>query len=71
MTKKILSHFAPLLVALIILGLIFCWPSKNTIEKPKVWQQASTSMASNVFGGMAIKNPAIASGEYVPFFCSS
>lgn len=71
MSKKILSHFAPLLVAFVILGLIFCWPTKKAIEKPKVWQQASTSMASNVFGGMAIKNPAIASGEYVPFFGSS
>ncbi|MFK4566855.1 D-alanyl-lipoteichoic acid biosynthesis protein DltD [Enterococcus sp. UD-01] len=69
--KKLFGIFGPILFSVILLVLFFFAPFKIDLDSPKVLEDASTSMASNVLRGNAIKNKAMASKKYVPFFGSS
>jgi D-alanine transfer protein len=71
MKKKLFGIFGPILFSVILLVLFFFVPFKIDLDSPKVLEDASTSMASNVLRGNAIKNKAMASKKYVPFFGSS
>jgi D-alanine transfer protein len=71
MKKKLFGIFGPILFSVILLVLFFFAPFKIDLDSPKVLEDASTSMASNVLRGNAIKNKAMASKKYVPFFGSS
>ncbi|MTD41405.1 D-alanyl-lipoteichoic acid biosynthesis protein DltD [Erwinia sp. CPCC 100877] len=71
MKKKLFGIFGPILFSLVLLLLFFFAPFNIDLDSPKVLENAATSMASNVLRGNAIKNKAMASKEYVPFFGSS
>lgn len=69
--KKLFTTIGPLVLAFGILGGIFLSPFKFSETSPKVIEEASTSMAVNVIKGNILKNKAMGTGEYVPFFGSS
>lgn len=69
--KKLFTIFGPIVTAFILVIALFILPIRTTQVSPSVWKKASTAMSGNVLGGNMIKNSAIASGEYVPFFGSS
>ncbi|MEI5993216.1 D-alanyl-lipoteichoic acid biosynthesis protein DltD [Candidatus Enterococcus mansonii] len=71
MKKKIIGIFGPIVLSVLLLIVFFFAPFKIDLDSKKVLADASTSMATNVLKGNAIKNKAIASKEYVPFFGSS
>lgn len=71
MKKRLLTAFGPLLCAGILVGVLFLGPWKINSHDPKVIAQAATAMNDAVFRGDRIKNEAIATGKYVPFFGSS
>lgn len=71
MRKQLWMIFGPIVCALVIIGAVFLAPFFTSTTSPTVWQNASSSMAANVLRGNSIKNAAIDSGEYVPFFGSS
>lgn len=71
MKKKIFAIFGPILISVVLLVAFFFAPFKIDIDSKRVLEDASTSMATNVLRGNAIKNKAIGSKEYVPFFGSS
>lgn len=69
--KKLFGIFGPILISTgLLLGLFF-GPFKVDLDSRKVLADASTSMATNVLRGNAIKNKAVGSKEYIPFFGSS
>ncbi|OTN75436.1 D-alanyl-lipoteichoic acid biosynthesis protein DltD [Enterococcus sp. 8G7_MSG3316] len=63
--------FGPLICALVLLAGLFLGPWKINSHNPATLAHASTAMTDAVFQGDTIKNEAIASGQYVPFFGSS
>lgn len=69
--KKLFGIFGPIVIAVVLLLVLFFTPFKVDLESKAVLSEASTSMATNVLRGNAIKNKAIGSKEYVPFFGSS
>lgn len=69
--KKLFTTVGPLILAFAILGGIFLSPFKFSETSPKVIEEASTSMAVNVIKGNILKNKAMATDDYVPFFGSS
>lgn len=69
--KKLFAIFGPLAAAIILVIALFILPIQTNQSRPEVWKKASTAMSGNILGGNMIKNQAIASGEYVPFFGSS
>ncbi len=69
--KKLFTTVGPLVLAFGILGGIFLSPFKFSETSPKVIEEASTSMAVNVIKGNILKNKAMATDTYVPFFGSS
>ncbi|EOT39944.1 D-alanyl-lipoteichoic acid biosynthesis protein DltD [Enterococcus columbae] len=69
--KKLFTIFGPLVAAVILVSALFILPIQTNHVRPEVWKKASTAMSGNILGGNMIKNQAIASGEYVPFFGSS
>lgn len=69
--KKLFTIFAPIITAFILVIALFVLPIRTNQVSPIIWEKASTAMSGNILGGNMIKNPAIASGEYVPFFGSS
>ncbi|MGX7265226.1 D-alanyl-lipoteichoic acid biosynthesis protein DltD [Enterococcus crotali] len=69
--KKIFGIFGPILISAVLLVAFFFAPFKIDLDSKRVLADASTSMATNVLRGNAIKNKAIGSKEYVPFFGSS
>ncbi|OTN89625.1 D-alanyl-lipoteichoic acid biosynthesis protein DltD [Enterococcus sp. 7E2_DIV0204] len=71
MKKKIFAIFGPILISAVLLIAFFFAPFKIDLDSKRVLADASTSMATNVLRGNAIKNKAIGSKEYVPFFGSS
>ncbi|MBO0467322.1 D-alanyl-lipoteichoic acid biosynthesis protein DltD [Enterococcus plantarum] len=71
MKKKLFGIFGPILISAVLLVVFFFAPFKIDLESKHVLADASTSMATNVLRGNAIKNKAIGSKEYVPFFGSS
>lgn len=71
MNKQLWLIFGPILCALGVIGCIFLAPFWTSTENPQVWQNASSSMSANILRGNSVKNAAIASDEYVPFFGSS
>ncbi len=71
MKKKIFAIFGPILISAVLLVAFFFAPFKMDLDSKRVLEDASTSMATNVLRGNAIKNKAIGSKEYVPFFGSS
>ncbi|MGM0219809.1 D-alanyl-lipoteichoic acid biosynthesis protein DltD [Enterococcus sp. AZ126] len=71
MKKKLFGIFGPLLTAAVLLSIFFFAPFKIDLDSKQVLADASTSMATNVLRGNAIKNKAIGSKEYIPFFGSS
>lgn len=71
MKKKIWGIIGPILVSAVLLAVFFFAPFKIDLDSKHVLADASTSMATNVLKGDAIKNKAIGSKEYVPFFGSS
>ena len=68
MKKKLLAIFGPLIAATVLLALFFFSPFKINDENKDLWAQASSSMSGNILRGNSIKNEAVKSGEYVPFF---
>ncbi|WP_291292223.1 D-alanyl-lipoteichoic acid biosynthesis protein DltD [Enterococcus sp.] len=71
MKKRLFTAFGPLLCAVLLIGGLFLGPWKINSHDPKVIAQAATAMNDAVFRGDRIKNEAIKTGEYVPFFGSS
>ncbi|MGX7151260.1 D-alanyl-lipoteichoic acid biosynthesis protein DltD [Enterococcus ureasiticus] len=71
MKKKIFGIFGPILISAVLLVAFFFAPFKIDLDSKRVLAEASTSMATNVLRGNAIKNKAIGSKEYIPFFGSS
>lgn len=71
MKKKIFGIFGPILISAVLLVGLFFVPFKIDLDSKHVLADASTSMATNVLRGNAIKNKAIGSKEYIPFFGSS
>ncbi|KAF1291800.1 D-alanyl-lipoteichoic acid biosynthesis protein DltD [Candidatus Enterococcus leclercqii] len=71
MKKKLLSIFGPLVLAGLLLAALFFSPFKIDADNPSLWAKAASSMSGNVLRGNSIKNNAIRSGKYVPFFGSS
>lgn len=71
MKKQLLAIFGPVVAALILTFLFFFSPFKVDDQDPALWAKAASSMSGNVLRGDSIKNQAIASGDYVPFFGSS
>ncbi|MBO0440500.1 D-alanyl-lipoteichoic acid biosynthesis protein DltD [Candidatus Enterococcus ikei] len=71
MKKKIFGIFGPILISAVLLLVFFFAPFKIDMGSKRVLADASTSMATNVLRGNAIKNKAIGSKDYVPFFGSS
>ncbi|BCA85260.1 D-alanyl-lipoteichoic acid biosynthesis protein DltD [Enterococcus saigonensis] len=71
MKKKLLAIFGPVIAAAVLLALFFFSPFKINDEDKGLWAQASSSMSGNILRGNSIKNEAVKSGEYVPFFGSS
>lgn len=69
--KKLFTTIGPLALAFVIVGGIFLSPFKFSEASPKVIKEASNSMAINVIKGNLIKNKAMATDDYVPFFGSS
>ncbi|MDA9472165.1 D-alanyl-lipoteichoic acid biosynthesis protein DltD [Enterococcus sp. 5H] len=69
--KKLFGIFGPILISAVLLIGLFFAPFKVDLDSKKVLDDASTSMATNVLRGNAIKNKAIGSKEYIPFFGSS
>lgn len=69
--KKLFGIFGPILISAVLLIGLFFAPFKVDLDSKKVLDNASTSMATNVLRGNAIKNKAIGSKEYIPFFGSS
>jgi D-alanine transfer protein len=70
--KKLLLAIGPFLAALMIIGFIVFSPI-NLFQKPseKAIHRSASSMSVNVLKGNALKNEAMASGHYLPFFGSS
>lgn len=70
--KKILFAVGPFLVALMIIGIIIFSPI-NLFNRPseKAVHHSASSMSVNVLKGNALKNEAMASNHYLPFFGSS
>lgn len=70
--KKLFTAIGPLFVALIIVGAVIFSPI-NWFSKPsqKAVHKSASSMAVNVLKGNDLKNEAMASGKYLPFFGSS
>ncbi|EOL43156.1 D-alanyl-lipoteichoic acid biosynthesis protein DltD [Enterococcus phoeniculicola] len=71
MKKRLFSIFGPLICAAVLLGVLFLSPWKIDTSDPKILAQAATAMNDSVFRGDMIKNEAIETGKYVPFFGSS
>ncbi|ALS03312.1 D-alanyl-lipoteichoic acid biosynthesis protein DltD [Enterococcus silesiacus] len=71
MKKKLFGIFGPILISAVLLVAFFFAPFKIDVDSKRVLSDASTSMATNVLRGNAIKNKAIGSKEYIPFFGSS
>lgn len=71
MKKKLFTVFGPLVCSAVLLVVFFFAPFRIDLDSKKVLADASTSMATNVLRGDAIKNKAMASKKYVPFFGSS
>ncbi|MBM7688471.1 D-alanyl-lipoteichoic acid biosynthesis protein DltD [Enterococcus ureilyticus] len=71
MKKKIFGIFGPILISAVLLVIFFFAPFKIDMGSKRVLSNASTSMATNVLRGNAIKNKAIGSKDYIPFFGSS
>lgn len=71
MKHRLFTIFGPIALALLMVLAIFLSPIHFTDKNETLWSKASSSMSANVIRGNAIKNGAIASGEYVPFFGSS
>lgn len=71
MKKKLIAIFGPLILAAVLLAVFFFSPLKINPRDPNLWQEASSSMSGNILRGDTIKNEAIKSGKYVPFFGSS
>ncbi|MCD1023778.1 D-alanyl-lipoteichoic acid biosynthesis protein DltD [Enterococcus sp. SMC-9] len=71
MKKKLLAIFGPVIAAVVLLALFFFSPFKINDEDKGLWEKASSSMSGNILRGNSIKNEAVKSGEYVPFFGSS
>ncbi|KAF1298143.1 D-alanyl-lipoteichoic acid biosynthesis protein DltD [Enterococcus sp. JM4C] len=71
MKKRLVSIFGPLVCAAVLLGVLFFGPWKINASDPKILAQASTAMSNSLLRGNAIKNEAVETGRYVPFFGSS
>lgn len=71
MKKKIFATFGPLVLSVILVVVLFFTPFNIDLESEKVLADASTSMSANILRGNAIKNKAISSDKYIPFFGSS
>ncbi|OEG20014.1 D-alanyl-lipoteichoic acid biosynthesis protein DltD [Enterococcus termitis] len=71
MKKKLFAILGPILVSAVLLAVFFFAPFKIDLDSKHVLADSSTSMATNVLKGNAIKNKAIGSKDYVPFFGSS
>lgn len=71
MKKKIFGLFGPVILSVFLVAVLFFTPIDIDLDSKKVLKDASTSMAINVLRGNAIKNEAISSNKYVPFFGSS
>ena len=70
--KKLLQAIGPLLLAVALLGGILFFPIKWEHEPSKAdIKDAATSMSMNVIKGNKLKNTAMASADYLPFFGSS
>lgn len=69
--KKLFTAIGPFVIAVVILGGILFSPLKIGEINNRTIEKASTSMAINVIKGDKIKNAAMETGEYVPFFGSS
>lgn len=69
--KKLLGVFGPLIATAVLLLIFFFTPIKINLDSKSVLEDASTAMSANVLRGNAIKNKAISSEEYIPFFGSS
>lgn len=70
--SKLLSSLGPFIIALLIVIVILYSPI-NWFAKPtkKDLHDSASSMSINVLKGNALKNEAIASGAFLPFFGSS
>lgn len=71
MKKKIFAIFGPLVLSAVLVAILFFTPFNIDLDSKKVLADASTSMSANILRGNAIKNKAISSDKYVPFFGSS
>ncbi|MGK0551322.1 D-alanyl-lipoteichoic acid biosynthesis protein DltD [Enterococcus faecalis] len=69
--KKVFAVFGPVFCAAVLIAIFFLAPFKLNLGSDKTLAAASTSMATNVLRGNSIKNKAMATKEYVPFFGSS
>lgn len=70
--KKLLLAVGPFFVAILIIGFIIFSPL-NLFSKPsnKAIHKSASSMSVNVLKGNALKNEAMGSNKYLPFFGSS
>ncbi|MGX7244932.1 D-alanyl-lipoteichoic acid biosynthesis protein DltD [Enterococcus quebecensis] len=71
MKKKVFGIFGPIIISVVLLVVFFFAPFQIDLDSKRVLEDASTSMATNILRGNAIKNKATGSKEYVPFFGSS
>lgn len=71
MKKQLWMIFGPIFCAIVAIAILFLSPFFTRTQNDTVWKEASSSMAANVLRGNSIKNAAIGSGEYIPFFGSS
>ncbi|MGY3765876.1 D-alanyl-lipoteichoic acid biosynthesis protein DltD [Vagococcus vulneris] len=70
--KKLWTAIGPLIAAFILVGILFISPLRS-FDKPssKSMLKASSSMSTNILKGDNVKNAAMATGDYLPFFGSS
>lgn len=70
--KKLGTAIGPLIAAIILVGIIFLSPLRF-FDKPSSESilKASSSMSVNILKGDNVKNAAMATDEYLPFFGSS
>ena len=69
--KRLIRILGPVLCSAVLVAVFFFAPFRINLTSEKTLKEASTSMAPNVLKGNVIKNKAVASGKYVPFFGSS
>lgn len=71
MRKQLFHIFGPIVLTIFLLVAIFLVPVQQNVGNERQIVKAATSMNADILKGNTLKNEAMASGRYVPFFGSS